>query len=110
MYSYANSNSEALLRIAEIYFRAPGMRVLDMTFGKGRFWTDLVDWDIDLVAIDIAPMAGINLRADFRRLPSRAFWLRPDGSWQRDPFATLRLPNGLPLETHDNIQSVVHAA
>jgi len=29
MYSYANSNSEALLRIAEIYFRAPALRVLE---------------------------------------------------------------------------------
>jgi len=69
MYSYANSNGEAMLRIAEMYLRRPGISVLDMTFGKGRFWTELVDWDIDLVALDIASMDGINVRADFRRLP-----------------------------------------
>ena len=42
-------------------------RVIDMTYGLGRFWSE---WRPDgLVTVDLNPAAGADLVADFRQLP-----------------------------------------
>jgi len=38
------------------------------------------------------------------QLKQRAFWLRPDGTWQRDPYATQMLSDGRHINEHPNIQ------
>jgi len=68
MWSYANNNAEAIKRISEIYIPT-GSLVLDATFGKGRFWAELLDAEITVVAQDINPALALDVCGDFRRLP-----------------------------------------
>lgn len=66
-YSFAESNAEAMSRIAEVYFKQDDL-ILDMTFGKGTFWKEIAG-QFRGVCLDIDPTIRVNVRGDFRRLP-----------------------------------------
>lgn len=46
-----------------------GETVVDLTYGRGSFWADVVGWNV--IGFDIAPKDGIRARADARHVPLR---------------------------------------
>lgn len=65
--STARSNAELIEHAARLGYLARSWRILDPTFGHGRFWRR---WQPDqLVAHDINPERAPDGPADFRRLP-----------------------------------------
>jgi hypothetical protein len=58
--TFFETNAAALAAILRIY-ACPGMRVADVTWGHGAFWTDIPDGTYDRVATDLA-RDGVDLR------------------------------------------------
>lgn len=59
---YKGQNQDLFPAVAELYF-APGMKIADVTFGKGNFWRK-----IDISQYDFYP-SDIISGVDFRNLP-----------------------------------------
>ncbi len=58
--TFFETNAAAFAAILRLYAR-PGMRVADVTWGHGTFWTDVPDGIYDRVATDLA-RDGVDLR------------------------------------------------
>jgi hypothetical protein len=59
---YKGRNQDLIPEVAELYF-APGMKIADVTFGRGNFWRKIDIGQYDFYPIDI--LTGV----DFRALP-----------------------------------------
>lgn len=62
------NNAELIRDVAHLYLD-PAWVVLDATWGMGGFWKEWSPVSGFLVKADLYPLPGIELRADFRRLP-----------------------------------------
>src|SRR5208282_3846129 len=72
--SHQKHNSEVLRDILRLYAK-PGNRILDLTYGEGKFWKGIETSLYDLVSNDLLKDNPSGLHFDFRRidLPDESF-------------------------------------
>jgi tRNA G10 N-methylase Trm11 len=64
-------SADVLAQILSIYVR-PGSIIADLTFNTGGFWRTLDISGYTLIASDLFPFPGLDLRTDMRNLPYRS--------------------------------------
>lgn len=65
------TSADVLAQILSIYVPAESV-IADLTFNTGGFWRTLDVSDYTLIASDLFPFPGLDLRADMRHLPYRS--------------------------------------